>query len=34
MWAIARDDRPWGSADPPAVAYSYTPCRDGEQSYA
>jgi transposase len=20
MWAIARDDRPWGSADPPAVA--------------
>jgi transposase len=27
MWAIARDDRPWGGADPPAVAYSYAPGR-------
>jgi transposase len=29
MWAIARDDRPWGGADPPAVAYSYAPGRGG-----
>ena len=28
LWAIARDDRPWGS-DPPAVAYSYPPGRGG-----
>jgi transposase len=27
FWAIARDDRPWGGADPPAVAYSYAPGR-------
>src|SRR5256884_9636451 len=25
FWAIARDDRPWGGTDPPAVAYSYAP---------
>ena len=29
LWAIARDDRPWGGADPPAVAYSYAPGRGG-----
>jgi transposase len=23
FWAIARDDRPWGGTDPPAIAYSY-----------
>ena len=23
LWAYARDDRPWGGADPPAVAYLY-----------
>jgi transposase len=23
FWAIARDDRPWGGTDPPAVAYTY-----------
>ena len=27
FWAIARDDRPWGGSDPPAVAYSYAPGR-------
>jgi transposase len=32
MWAIARDDRPWGGADPPAVAYSYAPGRGGEHA--
>jgi transposase len=21
LWAVARDDRPWGGTDPPAVAY-------------
>jgi transposase len=27
LWAIARDDRPWGGTDPPAVAYMYAPGR-------
>ena len=27
FWAIARDDRPWGGADPPAVVYTYAPGR-------
>jgi transposase len=27
FWAIARDDRPFGGADPPAIAYSYAPGR-------
>jgi transposase len=26
-WAIARDDRPWGGADPPAVVLHYAPGR-------
>jgi transposase len=25
FWAIARDDRPWGGTDPPAVVYTYAP---------
>lgn len=29
FWAIARDDRPWSGADPPAVAYTYAPGRGG-----
>jgi transposase len=29
LWAIARDDRPWGSSDPPAVVYAYAPGRGG-----
>jgi transposase len=32
LWAIARDDRPWGGADPPAVAYRYAPGRGGEHA--
>jgi transposase len=32
MWAIARDDRPWGGEDPPAVAYAYAPGRGGEHA--
>jgi transposase len=27
LWAYARDDRPWGGSDPPAVAYVYAPDR-------
>jgi Transposase IS66 family len=29
MWSLARDDRPWGGCDPPAVAYTYAPGRGG-----
>jgi transposase len=29
LWAIARDDRPWGSSDPPVVVYAYAPGRGG-----
>ena len=29
MWALARDDRPWGGTAPPAVAYTYAPGRGG-----
>lgn len=29
LWAVARDDRPWGSSDPPAVVYAYAPGRGG-----
>jgi len=32
FWAIARDDRPWGGADPPAVVYSYAPGRGHEHA--
>ena len=27
LWAYARDDRPWGGTDPPAVVYVYAPDR-------
>ena len=27
FWAVARDDRPWGGADPPAIAFRYAPGR-------
>jgi transposase len=27
MWVLARDDRPWGGAAPPAVVYTYAPGR-------
>jgi transposase len=32
FWAIARDDRPWGGNDPPAVVYSYAPGRGSEHA--
>ena len=31
LFAYARDDRPWGGADPPGVAYLYAPDRTAEQ---
>jgi transposase len=31
LWAYARDDRPWGGADPPAVVYVYAPDRKAER---
>ena len=30
LWAYARDDRPWGGNDPPAVVYCYAPGRGTE----
>ena len=30
FWALARDDRPWGGAAPPGVAFSYAPGRSGQ----
>jgi transposase len=30
LWALARDDRPWGGSDPPAVVYFYAPGRGGK----
>jgi transposase len=34
FWTIARDDRPWGGTDPPAVVYTYAPGRGGEHARA
>jgi hypothetical protein len=34
FWTVARDDRPWGGADPPAVVYSYAPGRGHEHAHA
>ena len=34
LWAYARDDRPWGGADPPAVTYVYAPDRKAERPSA
>jgi transposase len=31
-WAIARDDRPWGGTDPPAVVFHYAPGRAAEHA--
>lgn len=32
LWALARDDRNWGGADPPGVVYFYAPGRGGENA--
>lgn len=34
LWVALRDERPWGSAIPPAVLYRYSPDRRGEQAEA
>ena len=34
LWAIARDDRPWGGPAPPGVVYTYAPGRGGEHALA
>jgi transposase len=34
LWAYARDDRPWGGMDPPAVAYVYASDRTASQPIA
>jgi hypothetical protein len=33
-WVIARDDRPWGGHDPPAVVFRYAPGRGKEHAAA
>src|SRR5215213_813452 len=33
-WAIARDDRPWGGGDPPAVVFRFAPGRGAEHAEA
>jgi transposase len=33
-WAIARDDRPWGGSEPPAVVFHYAPGRGAEHAQA
>ena len=32
FWALARDDRPWGGDDPPAVAFTYASSRAGKHA--
>ena len=32
MWALVRDERPWGGPAPPAVSYLYSPNRKGEHA--
>ena len=32
LWALARDDRPWGGADPPGVIFFYAPGRGGQNA--
>ena len=34
LWALARDDRPWGGADPPGVVFHYAPGRAGKHAEA
>lgn len=34
LWAVARDDRPWGGPAPPGVVYTYAPGRGGENARA
>lgn len=34
LWVVVRDERPWGSANPPAAYYQYSPDRKGEHAQA
>lgn len=34
LWAAVRDERPWGSRDPPAVFYLYSPDRTARHAHA
>jgi transposase len=34
LWTYAADDRPWGGADPPGVAYVYAPDRKADRPIA
>jgi transposase len=34
LWAIARDDRPWGATDPPGVVYVYAAGRRADHAVA
>ena len=34
FWSMARDDRPWGGSEPPAVAYTYAPGRGARHALA
>jgi transposase len=34
LWALARDDRPWGGGDPPGVVFHYAPGRGGAHAEA
>jgi len=34
LWAVARDERPWGGHGPPGVVYTYAPGRGGEHASA
>jgi hypothetical protein len=34
FWTIARDDRPWGGTDPPAVVYTYASGRGADHALA
>lgn len=34
LWVAVRDERPWGSAIPPAAFYRYAPDRKAEQAWA
>ena len=32
LWALARDDRPWGGSAPPGVVFTYAPSRAGKHA--
>ncbi len=32
LWALARDDRPWGGTAPPGVVFTYAPGRGGQHA--